>query len=215
MATQRLKRIRWLSRGFFLASVALLFVHPYAVFAILQLTPLWIMLANRLLRPFQERVNQGFIDQAVDKLDRFKPVTVGITGSFGKTTTKHIFAEILESAGPVFYSPGSINTVPGAALNLFASIQSFSVAGRGSSHSLMPSSVTGIRVTVDLLAFAAKHSMTVSRALVFGGPDEGPAGRWAGTAQQEGSGRACSRVKVPSVSAKPISSEICVVIPFA
>jgi UDP-N-acetylmuramoyl-tripeptide--D-alanyl-D-alanine ligase len=123
VATQRLKRIRWLSRGFFLLSLALLWIHAFAVFAILQLTPLWIMLANRLLRPFQERVNQGFVDQAVDKLHRFKPVTIGITGSFGKTTTKHIFAEILESAGPVFYSPGSINTVLGLTRNIREKLQ--------------------------------------------------------------------------------------------
>ena len=123
VATERLKRIRLLSRGFFLLSLAALWVHEFAVFAILQAIPLWIMLANRLLRPFQERVNQGFIDEAVDKLKRFQPVTIGITGSFGKTTTKHIFAEILESAGPVFYSPGSINTVLGLTRNIREKLQ--------------------------------------------------------------------------------------------
>ncbi len=123
VATQRLKRIRWLSRGFYLLSLALLMVHSFAVFVILQLTPLWIMLANRLLRPFQERVNQGFIDEAMEKLRTFTPVTIGITGSFGKTTTKHIFAEILESAGPVFYSPGSINTVLGLTRNIREKLQ--------------------------------------------------------------------------------------------
>jgi len=123
VATQRLKRIRWLARGFFLLSLGLLFVHAFMVFAILQLTPVWIMLANRLLRPLQERVNQGFIDEAVDKLKTFQPVTIGITGSFGKTTTKHIFAEILESAGPVFYSPGSINTVLGLTRNIREKLQ--------------------------------------------------------------------------------------------
>lgn len=123
VATERLKRIRWLARGFYLISLGLLFAHAFAVFAILQLVPLWIMLANRLLRPFQEAVNQGFIDQAVEKLQAFKPVTIGITGSFGKTTTKHIFAEILESAGPVFYSPGSINTVLGLTRNIREKLQ--------------------------------------------------------------------------------------------
>lgn len=123
VATERLKRIRWLSRAFFAASLGLLFVHVFAVFAILQLIPVWIMLANRLLRPLQEQVNQGYIDQAVDKLKTFQPVTIGITGSFGKTTTKHIFAEILESAGPVFYSPGSINTVLGLTRNIREKLQ--------------------------------------------------------------------------------------------
>lgn len=123
VATERLKRIRWLARGFYLISLGLLFVHAFAVFAILQLVPLWIMLANRLLRPFQEAVNRGYVDQAVEKLQAFEPVTIGITGSFGKTTTKHIFAEILESAGPVFYSPGSINTVLGLTRNIREKLQ--------------------------------------------------------------------------------------------
>lgn len=123
VTTERLMRIRWLARVFFGLSLFLLLVHPFAVFAILQLTPVWIMLANRLLRPFQEQVNQGFIDQAVDKLKTYQPVTIGITGSFGKTTTKHIFAEILESAGPVFYSPGSINTVLGLTRNIREKLQ--------------------------------------------------------------------------------------------
>ncbi|MEL6862566.1 MAG: Mur ligase family protein [Pseudomonadota bacterium] len=123
VATQRLKRIRWLARGFFIVSLGLLALHAYAVFVLLQIIPLLIMLANRLLRPFQEKVNQGFIDQAVEKLEDFSPVTIGITGSFGKTTTKHIFAEILDSAGPVFYSPGSINTVLGLTRNIREKLQ--------------------------------------------------------------------------------------------
>ena len=123
VATQRLKRIRWLSRGLFSLSLLLLLLHAYAVFAILQIIPLLIMLANRVLRPFQDSVNQRFIDEAVAKLEAFQPATIGITGSFGKTTTKHILAEILEAAGPVFYSPGSINTVLGLTRNIREKLQ--------------------------------------------------------------------------------------------
>ena len=123
VATQRLKRIRWLARGFFVVSLSLLFLHPLAVLIILQLTPLLIMLANRLLRPFQDKINQGFIDEAVAKLGEFNPTTIGITGSFGKTTTKHILADVLAAAGPVFYSPGSINTVLGLTRNIREKLQ--------------------------------------------------------------------------------------------
>ncbi len=123
VATERLKRIRWLARAFYVVSLGLLALHAFAVFVMLQITPFLIMLANRLLRPFQERVNQGFVDQAVEKLEDFAPVTIGITGSFGKTTTKHIFAEVLDSAGPVFYSPGSINTVLGLTRNIREKLQ--------------------------------------------------------------------------------------------
>ncbi|MEM9178708.1 MAG: UDP-N-acetylmuramoyl-tripeptide--D-alanyl-D-alanine ligase [Pseudomonadota bacterium] len=123
VATERLRRIRWLARGFFILSLGLIYLHPLATLIVLQLTPGLIMLANRLLRPFQEKVNQGFIDEAVEKLKTYQPVTIGITGSFGKTTTKHILAEILEAAGPVFYSPGSINTVLGLTRNIREKLQ--------------------------------------------------------------------------------------------
>ena len=123
VATQRLKRIRWLSRGIFAASLGALLIHPFTVFLIIQAIPLMIMLANRLLNPAQDRINQGFVEQAVDKLKSYRPVTIGITGSFGKTTTKHILAEVVESAGPVFYSPGSSNTVLGLTRNIREKLQ--------------------------------------------------------------------------------------------
>ena len=123
VTTERLKRIRWLARGFFGVSLLALLVHPFAIFLILQIAPFCIMLANRLLRSTQENINHGFVDQAVTKLKTFQPVTIGITGSFGKTTTKHILAEVLESAGPVFYSPGSINTVLGLTRNIREKLQ--------------------------------------------------------------------------------------------
>ena len=123
VATERLKRIRWLARGFYLISLGLVLVHAYAVFLLIQAVPIFIMLANRLLRPMQDQINQGFVDQADEKLETFQPVTIGITGSFGKTTTKHILAEVLESAGPVFYSPGSINTVLGLTRNIREKLQ--------------------------------------------------------------------------------------------
>jgi len=123
VTTDRLKRIRWLTRGIMLISLTLIFLHPLVALLILQLTPFAVMLANRVLRPFQDRINQGFIDQAAAKLSEFQPITIGITGSFGKTTTKHILAEILEAAGPVFYSPGSINTVLGLTRNIREKLQ--------------------------------------------------------------------------------------------
>lgn len=123
VATERLKRIRWLARVFYLLSLGALFLNAFTVFLILQAIPLWIMLANRLLRSHQESINQGFIDEAVDKLKTYRPVTIGITGSFGKTTTKHILAEVLASAGSVFYSPGSINTVLGLTRNIREKLQ--------------------------------------------------------------------------------------------
>jgi len=40
-------------------------------------------------------------------------VVLAITGSYGKTSTKHILAHILSSMGPTLATPGSVNTVMG------------------------------------------------------------------------------------------------------
>lgn len=36
---------------------------------------------------------------------RHKPFVIGVTGSFGKTTVRHIITEILRRAGKDVYSP--------------------------------------------------------------------------------------------------------------
>ncbi|MHA7899761.1 MAG: Mur ligase family protein [Henriciella sp.] len=123
VVTERLRRIRWLTRSLFGVILMTVLIHPIAVFLIIQSIPFLIMLANRMLRPMQEQINQGFVDEAMDKLKSYQPITIGITGSFGKTTTKHILAEVLASAGPVFYSPGSINTVLGLTRNIREKLQ--------------------------------------------------------------------------------------------
>ncbi len=111
--TERVRRIRKLAAV--LAGVLVLLALIGIIWAIiaLQLLPFTLILANRILAPAQERINQGYIEEARAKLARLNPKRIGITGSFGKTTTKHIFAEVLAVSGPVFYSRGSINTVLG------------------------------------------------------------------------------------------------------
>lgn len=79
----------------------------------LQILPLSLIVANAILKPGEERRNQAYIDEAVAKLATFKGVRIGVTGSFGKTSVKHILAQLLTIDAPVFYSRGSINTVLG------------------------------------------------------------------------------------------------------
>ncbi len=111
--TERVMRI-WRIMLLIMMIIALLvFWHPLFSILVLQLVPLVAVAVNAAMTPFQERINTGFVDQARAKLNRLDPVRIAITGSFGKTTVKHMFAEILEASGPVFYSSGSINTMLG------------------------------------------------------------------------------------------------------
>jgi UDP-N-acetylmuramoyl-tripeptide--D-alanyl-D-alanine ligase len=111
--TQRAMQIFKLVAAVLILFALLVFVHPILAILAIQIAPIVMIAINAALKPFQDRINEGFVTQAREKLERLDPVRIGITGSFGKTTVKHMFAEILETSGPVFYSPGSINTVLG------------------------------------------------------------------------------------------------------
>ncbi len=113
VSTERATRIYRLTLGVVGVLELLVLLHPLWAVLVLQVAPLVMAGVNRLLQPMQARINAGFETQARDKLERLDPVRIGITGSFGKTTVKHMLAEILIASGPVFYSPGSINTVLG------------------------------------------------------------------------------------------------------
>lgn len=78
-----------------------------------QALPFLIVAANKLLEPAEERVKARFRGEAVAKFNELKPTVVAITGSFGKTSTKHILAHILENAAPTLATPGSVNTEMG------------------------------------------------------------------------------------------------------
>lgn len=84
-----------------LAGLLLLFV---------QVPPFMLVVANKLLEPAEERVKAGFRKEAMDKFAALQPKVIGITGSFGKTSTKHILHHILAAAAPTLATPGSVNT---------------------------------------------------------------------------------------------------------
>jgi len=81
-----------------------------ALIILVQALPFLLVAANKLLEPFEERVKNRFRDEAIEKFARLKPKTIAITGSFGKTSTKHILSHILGAAAPTLATPGSVNT---------------------------------------------------------------------------------------------------------
>jgi UDP-N-acetylmuramoyl-tripeptide--D-alanyl-D-alanine ligase len=80
-----------------------------------QLLPIDLVVANLLLAPLEGRIQQTFWREAHDKLMRLSPVVIGITGSYGKTSVKHILGHILEAASSALITPGSVNTPMGIA----------------------------------------------------------------------------------------------------
>lgn len=80
-----------------------------------QFIPFALVLGNAVLQPYESAVQRRFWQEAHDKLTAIKPTTIGITGSYGKTSVKHILMHILETQAPTLMTPGSINTSMGIA----------------------------------------------------------------------------------------------------
>ncbi len=71
-------------------------------------------LSNTLIKPIEDNINMGYYKSAQEKIKNREDLTVvGITGSFGKTSTKFILGTILEERFNVLNTPESYNTPMG------------------------------------------------------------------------------------------------------
>jgi UDP-N-acetylmuramoyl-tripeptide--D-alanyl-D-alanine ligase len=75
--------------------------------------PELIFAADAIVKPVQALDNRRFVQRAERKLAEVSPLAIGITGSFGKTTTKACIAEVAELRGPAYATPASYNTYLG------------------------------------------------------------------------------------------------------
>lgn len=78
------------------------------------LAPLFVMIANYIMFPFERLNNRRFLKRANAKLESIPGlIKIGITGSYGKTTAKNILACMLAKNYKVCKSPSSYNTLMG------------------------------------------------------------------------------------------------------
>lgn len=75
--------------------------------------PALLVAADWLMAPVQTAINASFSRRARSKLVEVGPVVVGVTGSFGKTSTKFAIAGVLGAPRSAFATPGSYNTPMG------------------------------------------------------------------------------------------------------
>jgi UDP-N-acetylmuramoyl-tripeptide--D-alanyl-D-alanine ligase len=90
-----------------------IYIYWLVAVGLIQSAPIWIVIANTILWPNELKKQQAFLQEAKDILADYQPYTIGITGSYGKTSTKAILGSILEAIEPTFWTPGSINTEMG------------------------------------------------------------------------------------------------------
>lgn len=82
------------------------------------LAPFWVWAALRTTRPLEARIQEEYKKQARYTLsERHNDLTiVGITGSYGKTSTKFAVAEVLQQRIQTLATPSSYNTPMGLCL---------------------------------------------------------------------------------------------------
>jgi len=97
--------------------------EPFAfllVLGLLQLLVFALVLgSNTVLAPVEKSINYYYYRDAARKIGAMPRLKViGITGSYGKTSTKHIVQKILAQKFNVLMTPGSYNTTMGVVLTI-------------------------------------------------------------------------------------------------
>lgn len=74
---------------------------------------LLILGGNMLMVPVEAQIRQGFVRRARSRITTYKPFVIGIAGSYGKTSTKNIMAQLLSPHKQTLPTPKSFNTLMG------------------------------------------------------------------------------------------------------
>lgn len=98
-----------------LAGVSTASLATALVLALLLLAgaPQALLGANVALAPVQKAINERYVSRARRTLRRVNPTVIGITGSYGKTTTKFCTGAVLERDRPTLVTPDSFNSLLG------------------------------------------------------------------------------------------------------
>ena len=113
--TARAKRIFGLALVLMIAigTAFIVILPPFAWVVPIHLVPFVLALANLILLPFEHFVQMRYWMEAHAKIASYHPTIIGITGSYGKTSVKHILGHILQMVASTLITPGSVNTAMG------------------------------------------------------------------------------------------------------
>lgn len=129
--TKRVLRLFVLMIIFFVLLAMPFFVYRnyYAVIFYLfatALSPAICLVAFLIMTPIENNIRKKFAKEASDILRSNKDIyTIGITGSFGKTSVKYFLSTILKSKYNVCFTKDSFNTPMGATLTIKNELKSY------------------------------------------------------------------------------------------
>ncbi|MGA7988262.1 MAG: UDP-N-acetylmuramoyl-tripeptide--D-alanyl-D-alanine ligase [Candidatus Dormiibacterota bacterium] len=72
-----------------------------------------LVAANVVTKPAEAQIRKHYLSLARTKLSRIDPIVVAVVGSFGKTSTKHILAQLLQPSVSTLPTRKSFNTLMG------------------------------------------------------------------------------------------------------
>ena len=90
-------------------------IGPLLAVVAAALAPVVVDRALSLTAPIEDRLGRRWVQDAAARLRRVGPTVVGITGSYGKTTTKGYVAHLVGGSRSVVASPASFNNRSGLA----------------------------------------------------------------------------------------------------
>ena len=118
--TNRVKRIWFLNLSlsaiFLIPIISITTLNTIFIYslALVISQPFLLIISNIFLIPLEIMIRRSYRKEAESKLKKLKPFTIGITGSFGKTSLKHIIGHLLRTGfKPTYFTPGSVNTLMG------------------------------------------------------------------------------------------------------
>ena len=117
--TARAKRVFGLSICLLAATVTALVwgtkTSPWQIAILLfsEITVINLTVANLLIYPLERTINEAYLFSARRRIKTLQPRVIGITGSYGKTSTKYILHQILSQKFNTLMTPNSYNTPMG------------------------------------------------------------------------------------------------------
>jgi UDP-N-acetylmuramoyl-tripeptide--D-alanyl-D-alanine ligase len=85
-------------------------------------TSRFLVLVDGLLSPVQRSINEKYLRAARRRLQETSPLVIGVTGSFGKTSTKFAIEGLVGPRGSALATPGSFNTPLGVSRTINGSL---------------------------------------------------------------------------------------------
>ena len=115
--TMRVKRLiaTRLLMTFAIVALVHLYAAEYTLTAMMLLTfDYWTIIANAINKPLEAAITRWYYNDAKRRLRAMPNLKIiGITGSFGKTSTKHFLYRLLSERYNVLMTPGNFNTTLG------------------------------------------------------------------------------------------------------